>query len=868
MIFHEALDVRAILGLLLKQEQEKRKIPVECFLNRVFPPAYYKGKEDSLIYERLFQPRKDIKQVKLHSPIDWDALDRKEDRNWRMQLSGMAMFHPIMNFFDERNDKNEIVKYFFDVCRDWLDSFGGNDPRTVTSRMPEMYTWYDMSVGFRALVIAFFLDRILFYKLNISEEEILVLSKIIEMHILNLSYEDAFSLNNHGMFQIQGLMALICLLGKEYFEAEYIYALDKMEALALSQYTEDGIHLEHSPHYHFYATQTFDSAIVSGWYDERKAIVDVVKKAGSAKKWLVDPKNRPACVGDSILTEQKNIDTSLNSYDRYKSYEHNEKIYYLSDFDSSGYSISRTPWDIHPVDSYYLLFMGMYQSKVHKHRDCLSFEWFDRGDKIICDSGKYGYKSDKYRHFFLSSRAHNSVEIEGFDIIKIKPYGSAIKSTGFTDGVINIEGELNYPAIFFNRKLYIKPGSWLIIVDGLKFQRARWAKQWLHFNKKYAVCSINHNKIKLKASDGKELIVQCLTPDITAGCFVGDLESMQGFISEKDYLYDENVAIKFEFHGKEKEIVTIIALDHEAYCSALHFCENKGLTEVGCDRFFEENKLPVISNVKHHVFDQVDKIKLYPKKNTYGVLVGNTSFCFFMDFKKLDKLIIMLPGAVNRNKGTRKIQRYTWADDFQSTVVSFVDTTVNEYNQLSLGWFQGESFDYQIPKLAKLIDEIICKANISRDKVLLFGSSAGGFSALQLSAFLKDIRIAVINPQIYLEKYSKVHFNNLLEFSYAGISRDEVKEKYNQRINVSTELQSRTEPIFYFQNTFDKHHMEYHLKPFITEIGIQPYLSEQKLDCITLSDERRLNVIYYEDESSGHSPPSKEETMRMLSLIF
>ena len=107
----------------------------------------------------------------------------------------------------------------------------------------------------------------------------------------------------------------------------------------------------------------------------------------------------------------------------------------------------------------------------------------------------------------------------------------------------------------------------------------------------------------------------------------------------------------------------------------------------------------------------------------------------------------------------------------------------------------------------------------------------------------------------------------MLEFSYAGISRDEVKEKYNQRINVSTELQSRTEPIFYFQNTFDKHHMEYHLKPFIAEAGIQPYFSEQKLDCITLSDERKLNVIYYEDESSGHSPPSKEETMRMLSLI-
>ncbi|TOE66099.1 hypothetical protein CGJ38_24230, partial [Vibrio parahaemolyticus] len=80
-----------------------------------------------------------------------------------------------------------------------------------------------------------------------------------------------------------------------------------MEELIFSQFTREGIHKEHSPHYHFYATDTALSIIKTGWYSSSKTIEDIVLLADRNKCWMVDPLKRPVCVGDSILTEQKRL---------------------------------------------------------------------------------------------------------------------------------------------------------------------------------------------------------------------------------------------------------------------------------------------------------------------------------------------------------------------------------------------------------------------------------------------------------------------------------------------------------------------------------------------------------------------------------
>lgn len=97
-------------------------IPIECFLNRVFPPGFYDNEIEDIVHKRLFKPRKDCEPYQLVSPIDWEGSIHSSDRNWRMQLQGWAMFHPIMNIFDTFENKELLVDYFFDIVTDWMEN--------------------------------------------------------------------------------------------------------------------------------------------------------------------------------------------------------------------------------------------------------------------------------------------------------------------------------------------------------------------------------------------------------------------------------------------------------------------------------------------------------------------------------------------------------------------------------------------------------------------------------------------------------------------------------------------------------------------------------------------------------------------------
>lgn len=844
-------------------------IPIECYLNRVFPPSNYKSQCRDLIDGKIFQPRKDCEAYEISFPIAWEAEWCKEDRNWRMQLQGMVMFHPIMNFFDTYEYKRSVVDYFLEVICDWSSNYGDNPNDIVTTRMPVSYAWYDMSVGFRALVIAFFIDRISHFKIGLSSSEVSAISKIAFKHIAHLRNEKVFSLNNHGMFQIQGLMSLIQLLGVEDYEAEYEYALNKMEQLVFTQFDGKGIHLEHSPHYHFYALTTFDNAVRSGWYDSKETIPRIVSLAHGKKKWIVDPLNRPACIGDSILTEQKGISFDCFDEDNHTEIQKGGKRYVISDFNDSGYSIIRSEWSEPAAESTYLFFMGMYHSKVHKHRDCLSLEWFDDGEKILCDSGKYGYKSDKYRHYFLSNKAHNTVEIDGFDILKIKPYGSAILESSFQKEVFHIKGELNYPAIIYSRDVFLNPGKWLIVNDDLKFKRARDAIQWFHLNLDCELVSVKNNRLTFSRAGSKKLIVHCLSHEVECELHVGDEDNMQGFISQRDYSYDSSCAIGYKFFGDDKRLLTILALGDSSYQSAIDFVKHEkliGLSDVEVDK----DKF-LIEGVTHKYFSDLECVSLDHGKGTYEVLSEDNSFDFYLDRKKSDRLVIMLPGATNRAKALKNFQRHSWTGDFDCSVLSFLDPTISEYNDLSIGWYQGTLDNYLIPKLQRVISALVEKIGVPEEKVLFFGSSAGGFTSLKLAEFFIRSTVVVINPQIYLNHYTRTHFERLLLYSYKGISERDVIRNYKERISVDVDLDKREAPIVYYQNTYDQKHDNKHLRPFLKKLedaSMGKLIDKSRsLEGLGIGNQK-LYVVYYTDEQSAHSPPDRATTIKMIKDVF
>ncbi|EPN4953542.1 YqiA/YcfP family alpha/beta fold hydrolase [Vibrio diabolicus] len=834
-------------------------IPIECFLNRVFPPGFYDNEIEGIVHKRLFKPRKDCEPYQLVSPIDWEGSIHSSDRNWRMQLQGWAMFHPIMNIFDTFENKELLVDYFFDIVTDWMEKHGSDNDHTTTSRMPSSYAWYDMSVGFRALVLAFFINRISYHKLNIDQSRCNLLARAAEKHLNNLCFSDAFSLNNHGLFQIQGLMALINLTTFSENSERKKYALEKMEELIFSQFTREGIHKEHSPHYHFYATDTALSIIKTGWYSSSKTIEDIVLLADKNKCWMVDPLKRPVCVGDSILTEQKRLTLPDGS---------GEKTI-VGDFSESGYSIVKSDWQ-GDVDTSHMLFLtGMYHTKSHKHRDCLSFELFNNGTRLLCDSGKYGYRSDKYRNYFLSHRAHNTVEIEGFDIIKIKPYQTCLNAVvkDKNDNYI-LEGKLDYPAIKHHRKLSYKPNNWLLVEDNLQFARGRSFTQWFHLGIGFELVSYKNGYYKFINKSNQVIEIECLNKELETTFSFGDESAMQGFISEKDYMYEKAVAIGFSGNAKACNVQTIIRYSNDTSFKE-YLSTDRGAGQIVSDELKSSLKQPLLKNIKNFFFEN-ENINIPQGKSTISCLVDDVPLQFYSERKKkADSLLIMLPGATNRAKGYVDFQRHSWSEDINCHVVSFSDPTISSENELSIGWFQYKEKVNCIASLSKAITAIAKNLNIDQKNVCIFGSSAGGFTSLKVSEYLPEPTVIAINPQLYLNLYTRSHFESMVNYSYNGKDIESKTHPLHERISISSEkIKQRSNHTYIVQNSDDVRHYERHLKRFINEYSDENLNFNEVNNWHEIKSTDGLNIVIYKDPELSHSPPNRSDTLELIKFIF
>ena len=528
--------------------------PPSIFLHRVFEPETYRDNGTRLVEKRIFKPRRDCEEFPLPERIDWEAPDFVTDRNWRMLLQSWAFFHPVMNFFDTLDDPGPALDFFFSAAQDWWDKYGDDPHDIVTSRMPDSYAWYDMSAGYRALVISFVTNRVRVRDLQLSDDRRELLDQLVDKHVEHLSVSEVFTdNNNHGIFQAHGLMALGQLaLEGERRQVVISYAVELMDHLVSNQFGSDGVHLEHSPHYHFFVLDAFESAVLSGWYPDDGISNERIRMAGSVLPWLVDPRCRTVTVGDSLLSLQGRAELPM----------HGTKPV-ASSFESSGYAVTRSGWGVPPDEASMVFMMGGYHSKVHKHRDCLSFDWFDRGERIICDSGKYGYRTDQWRRYALSARAHNSVEIENFDILKMGPYGSALDAAYVdAEGVFRLGGALRFKAVRHERQLYSKPGAWLIVEDTLRFARKRSFTQWFHLDGRFSVVSAARTSVRASADDDAklDLHLDCLDPNLVLKAHRGDENSMQGFLYTKDYQVGEGWAIGFEGRDSKRRVVTLLSL--------------------------------------------------------------------------------------------------------------------------------------------------------------------------------------------------------------------------------------------------------------------------------------------------------------------
>lgn len=242
----------------------------------------------------------------------------------------------------------------------------------------------------------------------------------------------------------------------------------------------------------------------------------------------------------------------------------------------------------------------------------------------------------------------------------------------------------------------------------------------------------------------------------------------------------------------------------------------------------------------------------------------------FKKSKNPEGVIVFLPGAYDRRKGVFQFQRHSWSEDYidKYHCLYLDDPTVNESNNVSIGWFQGWRGCNLFKVISDVVRLIILKFNFSEKELIFFGSSAGGFASLKLIEEFSESTAIAINPQFYLHKFYEKQFKEMLLYSYREVSDDFLLELKKNSFSVNPIILKRN--VFIFQNTEDKFHWNEHFLPFLNSINKRDSIIHIK----SLENEENIisggagaRFLSYSDPVNGHNPPNRYHTQRMIRLI-
>ncbi|WP_117149367.1 alpha/beta hydrolase [Paraliobacillus zengyii] len=257
-------------------------------------------------------------------------------------------------------------------------------------------------------------------------------------------------------------------------------------------------------------------------------------------------------------------------------------------------------------------------------------------------------------------------------------------------------------------------------------------------------------------------------------------------------------------------------------------------------------------------FDELQRTDIFLNKDKPFIIEINkngVNFEFLMRIKSdSDKAIIFGSGAYDATSDLNPpiFQRHKWMKHFDETLIYFNDPTLY-LGKINIGWGFGSATSYYLEEIAEILSILLEKIKIDRKKVLLYGSSAGGFMALMLGGILKGAHVLVNNPQTIVWNYYDRHVNSMFNVTMPALNRDEIIETYKHRLNVY-EFYKKNEyvpDIKYIQNSASERDIVAHLNPFI--------LSLNKLDQTFF--EQNIDIMLYADEELGHTPLRVDDTV-------
>lgn len=351
---------------------------------------------------------------------DWLTAAFPDDAEWRIEWSKFYYGLDLAAAFTETGDP-KFLHAWEDLVRTWIEQVPIDiDPTDVTGRRVQnwVYAWNQFVTapafpgftdGFVAPLVASIAAQVEYLRLNLAAER------------------------NHRTLELYALFVAALALPELDIGGELLaFSIKELHQNLLTDIRDDGVHREHSTHYHMIVLRSFLAARINAKLFDLKfpdGFDQHLERACEFALHVHRPDGSIPALSDSDAASHLDVlklaaalfSRSDFLYVATRGKEGTPPFEKYVTFSSAGYFIQRSGWgrdEARFADERFLIFdCGPLGDGGHGHYDALSVEIAAGGRPLILDPGRYTYHQDElnWRHWFKGTAAHNTVCVDGLD---------------------------------------------------------------------------------------------------------------------------------------------------------------------------------------------------------------------------------------------------------------------------------------------------------------------------------------------------------------------------------------------------------------------------------------------------------------------
>ncbi|MDK1329045.1 DUF6270 domain-containing protein [Arthrobacter sp. zg-Y1143] len=187
-----------------------------------------------------------------------------------------------------------------------------------------------------------------------------------------------------------------------------------------------------------------------------------------------------------------------------------------------------------------------------------------------------------------------------------------------------------------------------------------------------------------------------------------------------------------------------------------------------------------------------------------------------------DTLLVISHGALPRAK--YQTPRFEWLATLQDrpeNLLFLADGALENHPELELAWFTGDAEDDLTKRFAHIVQTV--SRQIGAKRILFVGGSGGGFASLALASLVPGSRALAFNPQTAIRKYWNKAVTAYQQALFPEWDSVRPLDGLGTRVSAVARV-AQTSPrdyqVIYVQNDDDAFHMQNHLGPFASAVGM------------------------------------------------